>query len=142
MKNQKRILVVLVSCLMFSMILIPCASAELIILPRSSEMIKISSVQATPLGGGRIDTQATIESTYVVDSLGFSYIRLQELQGSTWTTVKSVSSKYASNTSRYTYTFTYYGTPGSKYRAQAGFYVSDGADTETSSKTSSQITCY
>lgn len=142
MKTQKRVLVALVACLLWMMTFLPLASAEIIFFPEAAEMISMIDVDAIPKGSGKIDTVATISCSYPVDALGFSYIRLQELRNGTWTTVKSVASKYAANASTYSYTFTYYGTPGMQYRAQAGFYAQDGIDSETRSKTSSESTCY
>ncbi len=141
MKTQKRILVALVACLLWMMTFLPWASADIIFQPQAAEMIGTTNVIAKPQGGGRIDAAATINCNYPVDTLGFSYIRLQELRSGTWTTVKSVASKYSYNASTYSYTFTYYGTPGMQYRTQAGFYAHEGIDTETCSETSNTITC-
>ncbi len=142
MKNRKRILVTLIACLLLMTTFLPWASAEIIFLPQSSVLIFNYYVNISTSGGGKIDTTALIECEQSVDSLGFSYIRLQELRNGTWTTVKSVTSKYAYNASRYMYTFTYYGTPGVSYRAQAGFYAADSGITETRTDTSDVKTCY
>lgn len=142
MKITKRILVALFSCLLCLMIILPYASAEIIFMPQTSLLISTADVEATPQGGDRIDTIARIFCTRSVDSLGFTYIRLQENRNGTWTTVKSVTSKYSSNASSYSYSFTYYGTPGLDYRAQAGFSATDGGVTETRSSTSATRTCY
>lgn len=141
MKSQKRILVALVACLLCITTILPWASAEMIFYPQTTLMIDSANVEPYPMGGGRIDTTATIVCARSVDSLGFPYIRLQEYRNGSWVTVKSVSSKYTSNTSTYTYIMTYYGTPGMSYRAQAGFSATDNAITETRSDTSSSITC-
>lgn len=142
MKTQKRVLVALVACLLWMMTLAPLASAEIIFFPEAAEMINSSVADADPLGNGRIDVSGFILCNLSVDTLGFSYIRLQELRNGTWTTVKSVASKYSANASTYSYSFTYYGTPGMQYRAQVGFYVNDGGVTETCSDTSATRTCY
>jgi hypothetical protein len=123
-------------------IIFPYASAEIIFFPQTSQLISSKDVGVDPKGNGRIDTIATITSTYTVDSLGFSYIRLQENQNGTWVTVKSVLSKYVANTYSYQYSFTYYGTPGMSYRAQAGFSATDNGITETRTSTSGSATCY
>lgn len=141
MKSQKRILVALIACLLWMVTLLPCASAEIVISPQSSQLISSANVSADPQGSGRIDITAHISCYNVADSLGFSYIRLQENRNGTWTTVKSVTSKYTANELQYTYSFTYYGTPGLDYRAQAGFTATRGSVTETRSSTSAVRTC-
>jgi hypothetical protein len=141
MKNHKRILAALVACLLCMTALLPWASAEIIFLPQASDIISSAYVSPAPKGGGLIETTATIVCAFPVDSLGFTYIRLQENQNGTWVTVKSVTSKYDSNTTSYQYAFTYYGTPGMSYRATAGFYARDGVTTETRSGTSAAVTC-
>ena len=141
MKTKKRIILTLVVCLLWMTIILPWASAEIIFLPQSSTLIDFSYVVPSPLGNGRIDTTAYVESNISVDQLGFSYIRLQELRNGTWITVKSVSSKYTYSARSHSYTFTYYGTSGMSYRAQAGYCATDGSLTETRSSTSGTITC-
>ncbi len=142
MKNQKRILVVLVAFLLCMMTFLPWASAEIIFFPQAATLISSSDVYPDPQGSGRVDAVAYINCTRTVDSLGFSYIRLQEYRSGTWVTVKSVSSKYTANAPSYMYSFTYYGTPGMNYRAQAGFSATDNGITETRSSTSETVTCY
>jgi 4-amino-4-deoxy-L-arabinose transferase-like glycosyltransferase len=141
MKSQKRILVALVACLLCMTTILPWAGAEIIFLPQSSQLIDSAYVYPDPQGSGRVDAVAYIHCYEVADSLGFSYIRLQENRNGTWVTVKSTSSKYAANTKYFQYSITYYGTPGMSYRAQAGFIAIDGSLTETRSSTSETITC-
>jgi hypothetical protein len=138
---KKRILVALIACMLTMTILLPCASAESIFSPQASVLIDSSYVEPNPMGSGRIDVTASIEANYSVDQLGFSYIRLQEYRNGAWTTVKSVSSKYVYSSISHMYSFTYYGTAGMSYRAQAGYLAKDGSVTETRSSTSGTITC-
>ncbi len=141
MKTQKRITVVLIICLLCTTLFLPLASAEIIVFPQSSALISTTDVYIDPKGSGKIYTEAYIICTRAADSLGFNYIRLQEYRNGTWVTVKSVSSKYTANATQYTYSFTYYGTPGMSYRSQAGFSATDSGITETRSSTSGTITC-
>jgi hypothetical protein len=142
MKSPKRILVALVAFLLCMTTFLPLASAEIIFMPQSSQLIDLAEVSADPQGGGSMKATARIYCYDAADNLGFSYIRLQELRDGSWVTVKSVTSKYTSNARTYVYSFTYYGTTGLDYRAQAGFYAKDYAVTETCSSTSAVRTCY
>lgn len=141
MRKSKCVLVTLVTFLLCMAVFLPYAGAEIIFFPQTSQLISGTDVGADSKGSGRIDTVASITTRIAVDSLGFSYIRLQELRDGSWVTVKSVSSKYVANTYSYQYSFTYYGTPGMSYRAQAGFSATDNGINETRSSTGGSFIC-
>ncbi|MEG2624542.1 MAG: hypothetical protein RSC06_16750, partial [Clostridia bacterium] len=69
--------------------------------------------------------------------LGFPTILIQEYNGSSWVTKKTVSGKYGSGMS-YSYSIYYQGTAGEKYRARASCTATfDGATDTRPLKTSS-----
>lgn len=142
MKSLKHILVAFVACLLFMTTILHCAIADIIISPQAAVLISSSYVYPDCQGSGRVDAAATVSCTRVVDSLGFSYIRLQEKRDGIWVTVKSATSRYTTNAAYYQISITYYGTPGMSYRAQAGFSATDNGITETRSSTSEAATCY
>ena len=141
MKTTKRIMVALVACLLCMTTFLPWAGADIIVSPQASELISTTSPGVDALGDGRIDASGYIRCTRSVDVLGFAYIRLQELQDGTWTTVKSAVAKYTSNASTHSYTFSYTGTPGMQYRTQVGFVAQYSGSSDTRTGTSATRTC-
>ncbi len=140
MKHQRRIGAALAVCLLCMAVLIPCADAEMVITPRASTLIQYTGVGISNLGGGEVEATAIIQCVMSVTTLGFNYVRIQEYRDGAWTTVRSTYSQYAGNKSRHSYTLTYNGTTGMRYRAQAGFVAQNGSVTDTTSRSSGEIT--
>ena len=127
-----------IAILLLSLLLVCLASNALAdtITPFASTLISSTSVSLSA-SGTTLTATANISAKTVCDTLGFSYIRIQVLQGTQWVTVRSVTSQYKTSALTHSYSLSYTGTSGNVYRATAGFYAQDGDITETRSGTSS-----
>lgn len=108
--------------------------------PKASELIIDTAIYAFDYGGGSIAFATDITTYTAVDQLGFSSLKLQEKQGSDWVTVKSATNKYAYNTGLYSYSLSYNGTKGNKYRFVVKYYAKDGSVSDSLTVTSSTLT--
>ncbi len=108
--------------------------------PKASELIVDRFVYAYALGDGEVKFTLDITAKKFVDKLGFSYIELQEKQGSSWEKVKSASNKYAYNSVNYSYSISYNGTIGNEYRVYVKYYAEDDGVSDTKTTTSSALT--
>ncbi len=91
---------------------------------RSSELISAYTITRGTEGDGKVYFTAKIETYDYVDRLGFSAIHVYDEAGNI---KKSAYSQYASNTWSHSYTITYDGIPGEKYRVHVTFYAKDGS---------------
>ncbi len=116
-------------------------SAEKFIPIRASDIIMEYGMSIAPLSGNRIKLSANIVADDIVDTIGFSIMRIQEKQNNgTWTTKYTVSNKYGTNRISYAYSITYAGINGKQYRGYVKYYAKDGTLVETRTKTGSSVT--
>ncbi len=130
---MKKILLSSVLCLICVCFASGALAAE--VQPYSSTLI-ISCNVFISSSGTTIYADASILTNVTSDTLGFSYIRIQELRGSSWVTVKSVTEQYKANGITYSYRLSYAGTAGKVYRATTGFYAEDAGLSDSRSRTS------
>lgn len=90
--------------------------------------------------GGTISALAKVYSNGTASKLGVSSISIQVLNGSTWTTVKTLSASYAYNVTSYSKTISCGATAGKQYRAKVTFSGTVNGVSETYSMTSSTKT--
>lgn len=134
---MKRIMaIVLLFAVMISCSLTVAAESQ----TRASELIIDRTIYAFDYGNGDVEFVTDINTYGAVDKLGFSSLKLQEKQGSQWATVRSATDKYTYNSSDYSYSLSYGGTPGNQYRFVVKYYAKDGDIVETRSTTSSVLT--
>lgn len=91
---------------------------------RSSDLIFNYTVTSEAGDDGKVYFTAEASAYGTVDRLGFSTIYIYDAAGNI---VKTVSSRYASNTWSHSYTASYDGTPGEDYRAYVCYYAKDGS---------------
>lgn len=91
---------------------------------RSSDLIFNYRVTGRAGEDGKVYFTADVETYDDVDRLGFSTIYIYDAAGNI---VKSVYSRYTSNTWSHSYTTSYDGTPGEDYRAYVCYYAKDGS---------------
>ena len=94
---------------------------------RSSDLISNYTISGRAGDDGKVYFTAKVTTYDDADRIGFSAIYIYDAAGNI---VKSVYSKYASNTWTHSYTTSYDGTPGQDYRAYVTFYVKDGSIVE------------
>lgn len=107
---------------------------------RASELIVDRFIYAYAYGEGKIKFSADMTTLGSVEKLGFPSMKLQEKQGSSWVTVKTVRDKYDYNTAIFSYSISYSGTAGNQYRVIVEYYAKDGDISDTKTKTSSALT--
>lgn len=134
---MKRCLVIVLTALII-MSLLSVAFADTAV-PYASRVFQTTVV---PIGisGGKVEASAYASSVYTASKLGVQSFKIQVKNGSSWSTVKSVSGAYAYNTSSYSKTLTCSATSGKQYRAVATFYgtvngVSDSITVTGATKT-------
>ena len=91
---------------------------------RSSDLIVTYTITRGTEGNGKVYFTANIETYDYVDRLGFSAIHVYDEAGNI---KKSAYSQYASNARSHSYTISYDGIPGEKYRVHVCFYAKDGS---------------
>lgn len=94
---------------------------------RSSDLISNYTISGRAGDDGKVYFTAKVTTYDDADRIGFSAIYIYDAAGNI---VKSVYSKYASNTWTHSYTTSYDGTPGQDYRAYVTFYAKDGSIVE------------
>lgn len=94
---------------------------------RSSDLIFNYTITGRAGDDGKVYFTAKVTTYDDADRIGFSAIYIYDAAGNI---VKSVYSKYASNTWTHSYTTSYNGTPGQDYRAYVTFYAKDGSIVE------------
>jgi len=94
---------------------------------RSSDLIFNYTITGRAGDDGKVYFTAKVTTYDDADRIGFSAIYIYDAAGNI---VKSVYSKYASNTWTHSYTTSYDGTPGQDYRAYVTFYAKDGSIVE------------
>ncbi|MEG1516584.1 MAG: hypothetical protein RSD95_16980 [Clostridia bacterium] len=129
---MKRLSLVLLMVALLAMTIVPQIAQA-----RVSDIIDNYNVKVEALSDGRISAKATATAAANTSKLGFPTILIQEYNGSSWVTKKTVSGKYGSGTD-YSYTAYYQGTAGEKYRARTSCTATfDGATDTRPLKTSS-----
>ena len=91
---------------------------------RSSDLISNYTISGRAGDDGKVYFTAKVTTYDDADRIGFSAIYIYDEAGNI---VKSVYSRYASNTWSHSYTTSYDGTPGEDYRAYVCYYAKDGS---------------
>lgn len=122
---MKRLPLFLLMVALLTMIMIPQIAQA-----RAGDIIDSYNVSVGALNDGRIFAKATVTATENTSKLGFPTILIQEYDGSSWVTKKTVNGKYGSGMD-YSYTAYYQGTAGKKYRARTSCTATFDGVTET-----------
>lgn len=109
---------------------------------RASDFIISASAGTKALGSGRVQGTGKIVADLVCSKIGIVSISIQEDRSGSWVTVTSASGKYTTGASSYSYSLSYSGTAGKRYRTVASFTATCDGTTETRSATSSATTAY
>ena len=115
-----------------------CAQAAELAPYRASQYLDGYGITINPKGGGLMSVSFTVYGTDTMDVIGAKKIVVEEWDGSEWTnpltfTPEKNPSLLYSNSSVYTSSVTFYGTPGFQYRATLTAYaeLDGGSDTQT-----------
>lgn len=115
---MKRCLTVVTVILIISSLL-TAAFADAAV-PYASHVFQDTGVSIS-ISGGKVEASAHAVSVYTASKLGVQSFKIQEKNGASWTTVKSVSGSYVYNKSSYVKDLEYNATSGKQYRAVATF---------------------
>lgn len=123
------------------MLLIPLSASALEITPFASSLISSTALSMSAKSGGKVSATTSIVCYSSCDKVGVLSIKIQEQSsGGAWSTVKSASGKYAYNARTHSYTLSYDGTAGKKYRALATLRAVSGSTTDDRDITSETVT--
>lgn len=128
------------SCILLVVLIASMVTCAYAIETRASELISATGITTSRYTGGVMEFTARITATDVVDKLGFTSIKVQEYDGSSWNTVKTTTNKFAYDKVSHLYTVSYNGTVGKQYRAVVNYKVEDNGSSDTRTRTSSAYT--
>lgn len=141
--KTKKILTLMLSLALTFVFLIPSsvyADTDTAV-PYASQLISSYKINIKALGNGKMEIDAIVKAKYSVEELGFDSIQVQELNNSSWKTVKTYTDSLLNNMTDKNciykdVTFEYKGTSGKTYRAIGNIIAKDGSIEETKSITS------
>ncbi|MGB8450844.1 MAG: hypothetical protein WCD89_00790 [Anaerocolumna sp.] len=143
-KYFKKIIVLLLSFVMLLFTLFPpgaYAAADKVLSPQSSIYIRSTSVNMFPEKDGTVLLENKLGAARIVDKLGIITLEVQAMKNGYWQSIDVlVTDNYLYDTGTYIYDTYYYGTPGTKYRTYAEFYVGNDGGYEIKAVTSTAKT--
>lgn len=141
--KTKKILTLMLSLALTFVFLIPSsvyADTDTAV-PYASQLISSYKISVNALGNGKMEIAASVDAKRKIEKLGFESIEVQELNNSSWKTVKTykdslLNNMIDKNCSSMDVTLKYSGTSGKTYRAIGNIIAKDGIIEETRSITS------
>lgn len=129
-----------ISLVLMLMLLMASVSAYAVE-PRDSEYFNSYGTSLSRLGDGKIKITFSCSSVGTASQLGVSNFSVYVYDGSRWELISGPhSGSYGYNTSSYSFSRTFYGVPGEKYRVQVNFLSGKSNGTsETKAYTSGSI---
>lgn len=126
----------LICTVMLLMVGVSAYAAE----PRDSMYFSSYGANLTKLGGGDIKITFSCDAVGTASQLGVSNFSVWRYDGSNWEIVSGPNSgSYGYGVSSYSFSRTFYGVAGEKYRVQATFLCTKNGSSETKSYTSGSI---
>ena len=126
----------LVFTVMLLMVSVSACAAE----PRNSNYFNSYGVSLSRLGDGDIRITFSCDAVGTASQLGVSSFSVYKYDGSEWDRVSGPNSgSYGYGVSSYSFSRTFYGVAGEKYRVEASFLCSKNGGVETKSYTSGSI---
>ena len=126
----------LICTVMLLMISVSACAVE----PRDSMYFSCYGSNLTNLGDGKIKITFSCDAIGIVSQLGVSSFSVYEYNGSRWELVSGPNSgSYGYGLSSYSFSRTFYGVEGEKYRVEATFLCSKNGGVETKCYTSGSI---
>ena len=141
--KTKKILTLMLSLALTFVFLIPSsvyADTDTAV-PYASQLISSYKISVNALGNGKMEIAASVDAKRKIEKLGFESIEVQELNNSSWKTVKTykdslLNNMIDKNCSSMDVTLKYSGTSGKTYSAIGNIIAKDGSIEETRSITS------
>lgn len=141
--KTKKILTLMLSLALTFVFLIPSsvyADTDTAV-PYASQLISSYKISVNALGNGKMEIAASVDAKRKIEKLGFESIEVQELNNSSWKTVKTykdslLNNMIDKNCSSMDVTLKYSRTSGKTYRAIGNIIAKDGSIEETRSITS------
>lgn len=108
--------------------------------PRDSDYFNSYGASLSKLGNGDIKITFSCDAVGTASQLGVSSFSVYEYDGSRWELVSGPhNGSYGYGVSSYSFSRTFYGVAGEKYRVEATFTCSKGGTFESKSYTSGSI---
>lgn len=131
---MKRIFVLILSIVMLISLLAP-AYAQTLINPRASLVID-ETITGLRFEDDRVYGMGSIVTVDTADIVGILTMTLYEKNGTSWSRLTGVTTKYGYNTDNYAYTISAPATRGKQYKVTATFYGKIGENTDTHAQNS------
>lgn len=125
--NRKKVISILVLCLVICLSIVPYAASASQVVPYASDVIDYTSLTLTS-SNGKVHVDASIGTTDTASKLGFKSITLYHKVDGVWKVAASASEKYSSGKAKYTYSVSCSLVSGREYKASCSSYaVVDGS---------------
>lgn len=142
-QTMKRIISLLLLCLMVCSIMVPAFGTE----TRGSDYFSAHSVSATPIGNGKIAFEFDILATHTMTELGADFIKVYRQNSDGTTTLmrtynqSNTSGLYTTNSNNKYGRVDYTGTIGNKYFAVISMYCENASGYESKTRDTYVVTC-
>ena len=132
---MKRVFSLILTLMLLSVSMTACAADT-----RASDYFDSYGTSLSKLGGGDIKITFSCDANGTASQLGVSSFSVYEYNGSRWELVSGPhSGSYGYGVTSYSFSRTFYGVAGVKYRVQATFACVKNGTMETKSHTSGSI---
>ena len=132
---MKRIISLLLITMMLAFTLTACAAES-----RASDYFSSYGTSLSRLGDGKIKITFSCDANGTASQLGVSDFSVYRYDGSNWEVISGPhSGSYGYGVTSYSFSRTFYGVAGEKYRVEATFLSTKNNSTETKTHTSGSI---
>ena len=132
---MKRVLSLMLTIMLLTLTATACAAE-----PRASYYFDSYGISLSRLGDGKIKIVFSCDANGTASQLGVSDFSVYRYDGSNWEVISGPhSGSYGYGVTSYSFSRTFYGVAGEKYRVEATFLSTKNNSTETKTHTSGSI---
>jgi len=131
----------IISVILVSMLIMTIGSPVLAAgVPRASTYFSSYTTTISANSSHLVTAEGIVYGVSTMTTIGAQSVAIQKYQSGAWTTVKTVTNQYATNTNGAGVTVTYQGTAGVQYRAQFVFYAANSSGSATTTIITTSVT--